>query len=1383
MENLLFFNQKGYPYNFTYNSNEIWEGKIIFDENASDTFKTVGMYIFETVNPISFTTTANFLQLNYYDNSGLTFTSQSNYSNESITNIFKVNTSSQFYSKWIKGDKFDIKFPKGTFIRFSNVTGDTSYSSDFDNSKYFQVVDNKKNHIMIITDTNNNTFNFNFSAGTISNTLNVISINDYNRNLLSDVFFQNLYSDKKLSILNSIYNDGIKNVNESGITLSYINEIELTGNTLDIFKLRLYFLTERPKLYRGRVVLSKNNLGQEYITLRKVDSNFSIGTDFTFENEVGEIKFSGYSFTVTGFEDKEDLASKTISFIRETSAVFVPGKITGRKSVANYKIEYNGNLGLDTNDIIYLSATTLTTSHLHHNRQFKILDKTFSNGKTILDVKDYVIPETGNTYLIKKVIQPHQRRKLFVNASGFLPYGFVHSESDVIAYSTNNYLDLTQTILSGTTTGTSVNSIFYNTIESFLSKYKNSLSNNYGLISYYVDRNDKSYLCIESKYGTYKPYIYVSGFTNNIKLPDDFSLSSSGLTNRYNIIVDDKLTKEVSYRNDYDILSRLSYASILMNLNYNTSNYGFKLTVNGNEYFASFTGDTITTINYFINNNEDLLYSNGFNVYSGYTTSGYTLNVSGINPDINIWGIEMNVNLFSTYQILEHEQNQGIIISGNEIQSTSIDFFNIGLSTGMILQVSGSSYNINNKEYNIIGLTQNTIQLSYQGEFISETGVTLLGNTKEFLRKPRGAYNKDIYFKLSWIPIEDRENPIDPNIFFYDISGTQLKPYKNIDKLAYTGPLPLISAVTNNVVYLNTVPNNRLDRINIPKYQQTVFDELEFKLEQLDSSQDYNWIPIPLEVFIGYNSKYEGVNYNLFKIEKIEKMENSDLYFHMSGTTTAGFLQTNNFYFSMSSVTFDSPFVNFINYGFEPGQQIIFKFKDTASSNQILFDNVYPFEISNISRNRIFFTTTAQTFSTTGSSFLYDIEVQPKEIARFSIYGQTEIEDVRFKINLNNLGVNIGDDVAKIFKESDIKDNTVNYSLLNKKRKEMLTNFREIYDYIGSYKGLVNAINYFGYNDLELYEYYKNIDVKSILYNKLAKIRIPDIFDNTVEGWNEIDFIAGKYQDQSKWKKTNLFNLTYRITDEDGNNVQMYTLEEVQYKLGKLKNWLRKNVIPISANLLDITGVSDTPHTLYQDYDESNQVKGSVVSREGTMVNFNYITTLNFGTDYLVTVNFYILSGNTGYGPHNLELPEGTPTSTFSELPNSFTAKIKTFYLSGTTMVPVQYHKLNKTDLTSYSFNIDKTIDPYIYIETTTYSNDGSGLGIKNNKMFYFDEPRNYWLVNHNFDMTQYKYILSPDYITNERTEIRNIIYNSVPIAIEDATRVSVQINVPHSAD
>ena len=172
---------------------------------------------------------------------------------------------------------------------------------------------------------------------------------------------------------------------------------------------------------------------------------------------------------------------------------------------------------------------------------------------------------------------------------------------------------------------------------------------------------------------------------------------------------------------------------------------------------------------------------------------------------------------------------------------------------------------------------------------------------------------------------------------------------------------------------------------------------------------------------------------------------------------------------------------------------------------------------------------------------------------------------------------------------------------------------------------------------------------------------------------------------------------------------------------------------------MDITGVVDTTHTLYQNYDESNRTIKSVVDRKSTVVNFNYTASLNFDTDYLITVNFYVLSGITGTTIDN------------NEIPSSFSAKIKTFYLSGNTLTPtdiltpVQYFKILKNDLTPFSFNINKNVDPYIYIETTTYDNSGNGLGFVNNKLFYFDEPRNHWLVNNNFDLTKMVYWQTTD--------------------------------------
>lgn len=1345
MKKLLFFNKDGYPHNFQYNESlEKWEGKILFDENSDQTFKTQSLHLFESVDPINFTLNANLINNNYYNNSGLTIVGETKYQKELITNIQKVNESEFFYSKWIYGNEFHKKYPVGTIVSFDIIGSGTSVD-DFSINNIFTVLSVKNNAFLILTKTNNKQFDFSFTSGYLKS-LNVISINDYNRNLLNDSFFD-LY-DKKFSIINSNYNDSVVSVIQTGLTNSYINEIKLNGYLNNILTLKLELLTERPKLLNCDVI-SSEIAGINYLTFSKncsiLEPNIiytlsGTGTqnkDIIFEDFNGNKLFSGITFEVKSLVTEANKGTYNLTFKK-----YQREEINNNKWVNEWNtIQLNGQIDLQINDIIKLTKTltpTITGStYLMNNREFKISNIIYSsvNDITILFTTSYIIDENNSEYTIYHKLNKNQIRTVEVIPSGIMTQFNDSMVSNTTCHLTSNILSFNQLYISGLT------NIYSDTIDAFISKFKTTF-NSYGIDIYKIIKNDEYFIAIESLYGTYANYFNVEAFTNGIKINDDFSLSNSGLTDRINIITNEKLINETTNRISEILYNKNNNSEILLNLNSDVNKFGFILSINNIEYSINFNIDTQNTINSFIDTYSSILENKGFIINSGYNYefSGYVLNISS---STELSELSVIVNMFSTYKILKHGINRSLFFNRNELVSNNVNFFDLNLATGMIIKINNSNYAINNKEYNILGLSENVINLSYQGAIISDSDVIINCSTRDFIRKPRGKYNSDMYFDIYWKL--NSEEIIDETIFLYDISGTQLKPYNDNDAYKYIGQTPLIDSAENNIVFLNTEANKDIANINNPKYQQTVFNNITHKLEPLNSELSYNYIPEPMEIYIGYNCPIEGVNNRILKINKIEKLKNSDDYFSYSGYTNSGSSNSiPNFIFYDQTCEFNNPIdFNFKNYGFEKDQLIKFYFIDQSKTNQKIFENIYTYKIKNVTRNKIIIDSeylhindsfenyeTGYTyassgftnFNTTGSTFYFKIEVQPKEILSCSIYGQTEIEDIRYKVNLNNLGVQLEDDAYNILYDSDINDNAIDYILLNRKRKEMLTNYRDIYDYIGSYKSLINSINYFGYNDLQLYEYYRNID-------QLHKILIPDIFNNEVEGWNESDFIAGKYQNHNIWKKTNLFNLTYQITNENGDNVSIYSLEEVQYKLTQLKKWLRRNIIPTSANLLDITGSVDTNTTLYQDYDESNQTKKSVVERNSTVVNFNYTATLNFNSDYLVTVNFYTLSGETVNTPHN------------------FTAKIKTFYLSGSTiknptniLIPVQYIKINKNDLKPFSFNLNKNIDPYIYIETTTYDNDGCGLGYVNNKLFYFDEPRNYWLVNNNFDLTKMKY-------------------------------------------
>lgn len=1423
-KSLIFFDKEGYPYNLNYNENtNEWGGKIYFDENSSDTFKTICMYVFESVSPYNFKETFDLRSSQLFNYSGITFAPQSVYTEEKITNVQKVNNNPSFYSKWIYGEKFDKKFPIGSTICFNNLTGyTTSYqtSSPFSllgtsGNTYYNVVGSKKDAFLITTYTNNRDFNFIFSGGTVSS-VNVIKTPDYGDQKLVDLTNLNYYPDKKISVHGSDNNDGIYTYRDYNILKTKVFDFKLpdmmydTGFTL---KLDFYLMTQRPELYEGNVIITYNDnslTGTTIEFINYINTNIDFvetGQTIIFENPDGSpIDSSDPEFTINGFIDRELVVSSPLNFYynQDISTIQTTSDIT--------------YTGLTYNDYIEVISTPYITGlTLHDKRQFQVLN--VSDNK--IQVREYIIPETGYTYTINKVINKKKIKKILCQQNGvFPPSSF---SGYVICCSTTNKISLSQSILpSGST------SYFYeNTVSSMRNKYS-SLLNRYGLNLYHYHYSGYNYMILDGLDYNYQPYY--SGATAYINstplyLSNNFTYLNTGSSVQdsdvFYFVTDETLKSyEKVFHYEYNKLSKNFLIEIYFDLNRDSVGYGFNITLNNLNYYIpislnsttsnncidiptihptiiSLTGNTnlsysagqevnvvydtdhkftatilsydinsrvfilsslsnigtgnfcnwsvsntsnysLNTINSFVDKYHNTFNLNGINIYSGYTYTshtGYTLIIESQQPNIILYDVEVKVNNYSEYDVIQRINNNSIVIDSSELYlvDTSKSLYDYELATGMVIDICGCTYNTNNKQYNILRVTPDIIQLSYQGPFLYEYNSDLYVSINNYLRTPRGSYDRDVNYKFSWEPIEENDPKISPDIFYYDYSGTQLK---SNGLLTYKGQKPLWNSDTNNLVFLNTEPNYNIDRVYDPEYQQTVFNELTYTLERLNSVQYYNYIPIPLQVFIGFNSKKEGVSQNNLIIERVDNVIFSGTTSNVSGST----VYINNFLI-ISGIT--ESYIDYIvddflgeyeyieddinesiktkfdfsSLGFEPEQHISLNFLENTITGHTLFDNYDIYEIKDVTNNRITLNGTLLSFDTSASGKTYDfiIKTEPHKIAGISIYGQTEIEDERFVQHLKLLGANLESDVQPIFKESDINEVGIDYTILNRKRKELLTIYPEIYNYIGSYKALINSINFFGYNDLDLYEYYRCIKPSSPLYGKLQRVFIEDIFINSIPGWEEPEI------DSVNYLKTNLFNLTYKITDFDGNYVEMYSLSDVQQKLTKMVQWLRKNIIPLSANILDITGVANVGTSFYSNYNAANYVKKVTVDQNNSVINFYYIQTLNIDTNYLFTINFYIINGAT--------------------IPDYWTAKIKTFHLNEITreLEPVQYIDLYKRDLLSYSFNIDYNIDPYVYIETQSYNE--YGLGYTNSKLFNYNEGRNFVLINNNFTNINYKYV------------------------------------------
>ena len=117
------------------------------------------------------------------------------------------------------------------------------------------------------------------------------------------------------------------------------------------------------------------------------------------------------------------------------------------------------------------------------------------------------------------------------------------------------------------------------------------------------------------------------------------------------------------------------------------------------------------------------------------------------------------------------------------------------------------------------------------------------------------------------------------------------------------------------------------------------------------------------------------------------------------------------------------------------------------------------------------------------------------EIARITFFAETIEEDERLKIWNENLGYNLKPEDTMIFKHSDIHEYMPDFEILNEKRKELMLEGHNIYPYIGSYKAILNAIKFFGYDNLNIVEYWRNINEYDSEFGKIYRTYVYTIKD------------------------------------------------------------------------------------------------------------------------------------------------------------------------------------------------------------------------------------------------------------------------------------------------
>lgn len=242
--------------------------------------------------------------------------------------------------------------------------------------------------------------------------------------------------------------------------------------------------------------------------------------------------------------------------------------------------------------------------------------------------------------------------------------------------------------------------------------------------------------------------------------------------------------------------------------------------------------------------------------------------------------------------------------------------------------------------------------------------------------------------------------------------------------------------------------------------------------------------------------------------------------------------------------------------------------------------------------------------------YIFD-EADNHLVAVIHIYGETVEEDERLAVLLSNLGANLSTADQFLFKDHDINELGTDWILLNSKRKELLLELSNIKPFVGTYKALLNAIKFFGYNNLTLKEYWLAVDDRSPMFGKLKAFEIP----SSLKGSYVSNKIRGIQLPSSSYKKTSRFGLFYKLNEPNGqfdewdiaqvNEVFDFTPEEVLIKLYGLKGKLQRDYLPLSAKIVDIIGEAD--------YFASYNVN--------TWNNQNPISVVEAGTDPSITIH------------------------------------------------------------------------------------------------------------------------------------------------------------------
>ena len=172
--------------------------------------------------------------------------------------------------------------------------------------------------------------------------------------------------------------------------------------------------------------------------------------------------------------------------------------------------------------------------------------------------------------------------------------------------------------------------------------------------------------------------------------------------------------------------------------------------------------------------------------------------------------------------------------------------------------------------------------------------------------------------------------------------------------------------------------------------------------------------------------------------------------------------------------------------------------------------------------------------------YLLDKNTNKKYIIGLITFVTTaEGEDERFRTLLGNFGIPDPAKYPNIFYEQDPLEEGIDWRFINNKSKELMLTYDEIFPYAGTYKALMNAINFLGYHDIIFKEWYRIRN--SNQRDKYVAIQTYD-FKNKESLEPKLKETNVYFGDYERYKKLNRLTMVYHLNEIDEDTGEYLTV-------------------------------------------------------------------------------------------------------------------------------------------------------------------------------------------------------------------------------------------------